>query len=54
MCAVLGTPIQAIRETEDRDLFVRKLAEIGVKTPRSAAATRLRTPSERPATSAIR
>ena len=35
--SVLGTPIQAIRETEDRDLFVRKLAEIGVKTPRSAA-----------------
>ena len=36
---ILGTPIQAIRETEDRDLFVKKLAEISVKVPRSAAAT---------------
>lgn len=36
--AVLGTPIQAVRETEDRDLFVRKLEEIGVKAPHSAAA----------------
>jgi carbamoyl-phosphate synthase large subunit len=36
---VLGTPVRAIQETEDRDLFVRKLAEIGVKVPRSAAAT---------------
>src|SRR4029450_7906545 len=36
---ILGTPIQAIRETEDRDLFVKKLTEIGVKVPRSAAAT---------------
>ena len=36
---VLGTPIQAIQETEDRDLFVRKLTEIGVKVPKSAAAT---------------
>jgi carbamoyl-phosphate synthase large subunit len=36
---VLGTPIQAIRETEDRELFVEKLSEIGVKTPRSAVAT---------------
>ncbi len=36
---VLGTPIQAIRETEDRDLFVRKLAEIGVRVPKSIAAT---------------
>jgi carbamoyl-phosphate synthase large subunit len=37
--AILGTPIQAIRETEDRDLFVKRLTEIGVKVPRSAAAT---------------
>lgn len=37
--AVLGTPIQAIRETEDRDLFVKRLTGIGVKVPRSAAAT---------------
>ncbi|MFA7009572.1 MAG: carbamoyl-phosphate synthase (glutamine-hydrolyzing) large subunit, partial [Elusimicrobiales bacterium] len=35
---VLGTPVRAILETEDRELFVKKLAEIGVKTPRSAAA----------------
>jgi carbamoyl-phosphate synthase large subunit len=35
---VLGTPIQAIRETEDRALFVQKLSEIGIKTPRSSAA----------------
>lgn len=34
---VLGTPIQAILETEDRDLFVRKLDEIGLKTPESQA-----------------
>ncbi len=36
---VLGTPIQTIRETEDRSLFARKLMEIDVKVPRSAAAT---------------
>src|SRR4029453_7088374 len=35
---ILGTPIQAIRETEDRDLFVKKLTEIGVKVPRGVAA----------------
>jgi carbamoyl-phosphate synthase large subunit len=34
---VLGTPIQAIMDTEDRDLFVRKLDQIDVKTPRSIA-----------------
>ncbi|MDX9928394.1 MAG: carbamoyl-phosphate synthase (glutamine-hydrolyzing) large subunit [Bacteroidales bacterium] len=34
---VLGTPVRAIMETEDRELFVRKLDEIGVKTPRSIA-----------------
>lgn len=38
---VLGTPIQAIRQTEDRDLFVKKLSEIGIKVPRSSAATSL-------------
>jgi len=32
---VLGTPVKAIEETEDRDLFVKKLAEIGVLTPKS-------------------
>ena len=34
---VLGTPIQAIRDTEDRRLFVERLAEIGVNTARSRA-----------------
>ncbi len=34
---VLGTPVKAIIETEDRELFVRKLDEINVKTPRSIA-----------------
>ena len=34
---VLGTPIQAIIDTEDRDLFVRKLDEINVKTIKSEA-----------------
>ena len=34
---VLGTPVQAIIDTEDRDLFVRRLDEIGVKTIRSHA-----------------
>lgn len=34
---VLGTPVQAIIDTEDRDLFVQRLDEIGVKTIRSEA-----------------
>lgn len=34
---VLGTPVNAIMETEDRELFVNKLNEINVKTPRSIA-----------------
>ena len=34
---VLGTPIQAIIDTEDRDLFVKRLDEIGVKTIKSEA-----------------
>jgi len=38
---VLGTPIQTIKETEDRELFVRRLSEIGVDTPRSEAVTTL-------------
>jgi len=37
--AVLGTPIQAIIDTEDRDRFVRKLDEIDVRTARSMAVT---------------
>ena len=36
---VLGTPVSAIMETEDRELFVKKLDEINVKTPRSIAVT---------------
>jgi carbamoyl-phosphate synthase large subunit len=36
---VLGTPVQAIIETEDREIFAQKLAEIDVKTPRSIAVT---------------
>src|SRR5262249_13786904 len=36
---VLGTPVSAIRDTEDRDLFVRRLKEIDVHTPRSGSAT---------------
>ncbi len=34
---VLGTPVQTIIDTEDRDLFVRRLDEIGIKTIRSQA-----------------
>jgi len=34
---VLGTPIRAIMDTEDRDLFVKKLKEINVLTPSSIA-----------------
>ena len=36
---VLGTPVQAIMNTEDRELFAGKLREIDVKTPRSIAVT---------------
>lgn len=35
---VLGTPVQSIIDTEDREIFSDKLHEIGVKTPRSIAA----------------
>jgi carbamoyl-phosphate synthase large subunit len=35
---VLGSPVQAIRDTEDRGLFARRLTEIGVKVPASAVA----------------
>ena len=34
---VLGTPVQAIMDTEDRELFVQKLDEIDVKTIKSEA-----------------
>ncbi|MDR1873645.1 MAG: carbamoyl-phosphate synthase (glutamine-hydrolyzing) large subunit [Synergistaceae bacterium] len=41
--SVLGTPVQAIMDTEDRELFVRRLGEIGVKTIESVA---VQTPGE--------
>lgn len=34
---VLGTPVQAIMDTEDRELFVEKLNEINIKTIKSEA-----------------
>ena len=34
---VLGTPVQAIMDTEDRELFVERLDEINVKTIKSEA-----------------
>ena len=39
---VLGTPVSTIRDTEDRDLFVRQLRKIGVKTARSRAAVNVK------------
>lgn len=39
---VLGTPVQTINDTEDRQLFVNKLNEINVKTPKSKAARSVR------------
>ncbi|GHV91253.1 carbamoyl-phosphate synthase (glutamine-hydrolyzing) [Spirochaetia bacterium] len=36
---VLGTPVKAIEDTEDRELFVNRLNEIGAKSPRSIAVT---------------
>lgn len=39
---VLGTPVQAIMDTEDRELFAGKLKEIDVKTPKSIAVTSVR------------
>jgi len=38
---VLGTPVQAIINTEDRELFANQLHEINVKTPRSIAANNM-------------
>ncbi len=34
---VLGTPIQAIIDTEDREIFISRLREIDIKTPNSRA-----------------
>lgn len=36
---VLGTPVQSIIDTEDREIFAGKLGEIDVKTPKSIAVT---------------
>ncbi len=36
---VLGTPVETIMTTEDRELFAQKLDSIDVKTPRSIAAS---------------
>lgn len=36
---VLGTPVEAIMETEDREQFANKLHSIQVKTPKSVAVT---------------
>ena len=36
---VLGTPVEAVMDTEDRDLFIRRLDEIGVRTIKSHPAS---------------
>lgn len=36
---VLGTPINAIKDTEDRDLFAKRLTVLNLKVPRSQAVT---------------
>jgi carbamoyl-phosphate synthase large subunit len=36
---VLGTPVQAIIDTEDREIFASNLRKIGIKTPKSVAVT---------------
>lgn len=38
---VVGTPVQSIIDTEDRDIFSKMLDEIGVKTPKSIAAANM-------------
>ena len=38
---VLGTPVEAIEKTEDREIFVKEMTKIGIKTPRSIAAYNL-------------
>ena len=39
---VIGTPVKAIQLTEDRDLFKKSIAKIGVKSPRSIACYNLK------------
>ena len=36
---VLGSPVDAIRDTEDRELFAKRVRGIGLEVPRSAAVT---------------
>jgi carbamoyl-phosphate synthase large subunit len=43
---VLGTPVSAIEDTEDRERFVKRLDEISAKTPRSSAVTDTDTAAE--------
>ncbi len=38
---VVGTPVQSIIDTEDRDIFANKLGEIDVKTPKSIACSNM-------------
>lgn len=38
---VVGTPVQSIIDTEDREIFANMLAEIDVKTPKSIAAVNM-------------
>ncbi len=38
---VVGTPVQSIIDTEDRDIFAKMLGEIDVKTPQSIAASNM-------------
>ncbi len=38
---LLGTPLQAIKDSEDRDLFKKKMISIGEKVPRSKAVNSL-------------
>ena len=38
---VLGTPVQAIMDTEDRELFVQRMDEIGIRTIKSHPAANL-------------
>lgn len=47
---VLGTPVQAIMDTEDRELFVKKLDEINVKTIKSEACETIQQAREAAAT----
>ncbi len=39
---VLGTQIKAIKDTEDRQLFIKRLKEIGLQTPKSRLAKNLK------------